>query len=95
MKTLIIVLSALTISSLSSCKKQYSCSCTTTFSVSGSGSATETTTDTYSEKMKEKQAKAACDETEAKLKKANEGHASDVEYFTSANTTVSTICDVK
>ncbi len=94
MKTLFIVLSALTITFISSCKKQYACECKSTYTISGS-SQTETQVDTYSEKMKLSQATSACKETETKLTKVNNDYAKDVTYFSGESTTASTSCSVK
>lgn len=95
MKTLLIVLSALTISILPSCKKTYGCECKSTFTIANNGTYTETTVDNYSEKMKEDQAKSACSETETKLKKANSDHAKDIEFLSGNASSASTSCTIK
>lgn len=95
MKTFFIVLSALTIASLSSCKKQYSCECKSTYSISGGSSQVDTQIHTYSEKMKEKQAESACDDTESKLTKTNNDYANDVTYFSGETVSAKTLCEVK
>ena len=85
-KTTMMLVAALTVLTLASCKKSFSCSCKTTVSTTGYSSSSETS-EKYSLKMKEKQAKAACDNTKAILEKQskdlNQGYS------------VSTSCELK
>lgn len=89
MKTLFIVISALTISLLLSCKKNYSCSCVTTLrDPLTNETITKTGIHPISAKLKNKQAVEACNQTATQL-------TDHIYYYVEGSVSVSTLCTVK
>jgi hypothetical protein len=78
------------VSSITSCKKVYSCECVTTVDISG---VTETTTEVIelTEKMKEKQAESACNQSEDQMNSLNDELVADTDNvsYDDLNTTCS------
>jgi hypothetical protein len=79
------------LSTITSCKKDYSCECTTA-AVIGVDVVTSTKIVALSEKMKEKQGDAACAQTETQMNSLNNEIVADVDNVYDA---LVTTCDLK
>lgn len=70
-KLIIAAIVVASMSTVTSCKKSYSCECKTTYTDGNFDQITLTQVNSISEKMKEKQATASCKETQEQMNVVN------------------------
>jgi hypothetical protein len=80
------------LTTITSCKKAYSCECTTVSTINGVSEET-TSSIPLSEKMKEKQGEASCNQTEDQMNSLNDELVADTANVTYDDLT--TTCDLK
>ena len=93
MKKLVIAAIVLaSMSTITSCRKSYSCECVTAYTDDNGDINVVSEVISIGEKMKEKQAGATCDQTEIQMNKVND----DLELNVANNISdASTACDLK
>lgn len=90
-KVLLSVLFLASISTITSCRKSYSCVCVTSYTDDNGDPQTLLVTSPLSEKMKEKQASSSCDATETQMNYVNADLNADP---TGTYYDITTICDI-
>jgi hypothetical protein len=100
MKKKSVLIIALALCGLASCRKQYVCNCSLTFTTYDNGkqytSVYKNTASTYNEKMKEKQARAACDHEAAAMQSTFTGlFTNNGTMQQDPNISYNTVCTLK